>query len=89
MSDGYIGQVMLGFDFWAIKEQDIQKMSVAKTRILKWMSSSILKDKIRNEYIHKKLEIDHIENKLKEPIDDLGMGNRTYTRTGWKVRILI
>lgn len=27
-----IGQAMLGFDFWAIKRQPIQKMSVAKLR---------------------------------------------------------
>ena len=41
-------------------------MSVAEMKMLKWMNDNTLRDRIRNEYICRKLQVTPIENKMRE-----------------------
>lgn len=50
------------------KKQYIQKMNMAKMRILKWVDGDILGNILRNECIRKKVEVSSIEDKY-EKID--------------------
>lgn len=43
-----------------------QKMSVVEIIMLRWTSGITLRNGIRSEYIHKKLEIALIEDKMRE-----------------------
>lgn len=46
-----------GFEYWAIKKQHTQNMSVGEMRRLQWMSGNTVRDRIKNECIRKKLKI--------------------------------
>ena len=57
--------LLYGTEYWANKKQHIQKMSVAKMRILK-LCGKTRKDKVRNKNIRLQVGIAAIEEKLKE-----------------------
>jgi hypothetical protein len=56
--------MMYGAECWATKEQHIQKMSVAKMRMLRWICDHTRKDQIRNDDIRDKLGVAPIQKKL-------------------------
>ncbi|EXB80302.1 hypothetical protein L484_025158 [Morus notabilis] len=47
--------MLYGSECWAIKRQQIYKMSLAEMRMLRWMSGHTRMDRIRNEVIRSKL----------------------------------
>jgi hypothetical protein len=49
---------------WATKGQNVQKISVAEMRMLRWVCGHIRKDRIRNDDIRDKLEVAPIQEKL-------------------------
>ncbi|EXB52176.1 hypothetical protein L484_004277 [Morus notabilis] len=51
---------------WAIKRQQIYKMSVAEMCMLRWMSGHTRMDRIRNEVIRSKIGVAPIEDKVLE-----------------------
>jgi hypothetical protein len=51
-------------EYWAIKGQHIQKMSVAEMRMLRWIRDHTRKDRIRNDDIRDKLGVAPIQEKL-------------------------
>jgi hypothetical protein len=51
-------------DCWATKEQHVQKMSVAKMRMLRWICGHTRKDQIRNDDIRDILGVALIQEKL-------------------------
>jgi hypothetical protein len=55
---------MYGAEYWATKGQHIQKMSVAKIRMLHWICGHIRKDRTRNDDIRDKLGVAPIQEKL-------------------------
>ena len=62
-----IRPVMLyGTKCWTVKKQYVSKMNVAEMRMLRWMCGKIWRDKIRNERIHKMIEVAPIEEKMRE-----------------------
>lgn len=46
-----------GVEYWPIKQQHMNKMSVAETSLLRWMYGENRKDKIRNEHFKEQLEV--------------------------------
>ena len=58
--------MLYGTECWATKKQHISKVSVAETRMLRWMCGKTRKDRIRNEYIRETVGVAHIEDKLRE-----------------------
>lgn len=49
-----------------IVKEHVQKMSVAEMEMLRCMSNNTFNDKIRNKYIHEKLEATTIVDMMKE-----------------------
>lgn len=49
-----------------VKKQYIQKMSIAEMRMLRWMNSVELKNRVKNENIGRKLEVASTENKMRD-----------------------
>uniref|UniRef100_M1D5Q8 Reverse transcriptase n=1 Tax=Solanum tuberosum TaxID=4113 RepID=M1D5Q8_SOLTU len=41
-------------------------MNVMEMKMLRWMGSHTRLDKIRNDHIHKKVQVTHIEEKIRE-----------------------
>ena len=58
--------MLYGSECWAIKRQQIYKMSVAEMRMLRWMSGHTRMDRIRNEVIRSKVGVAPIEDKVRE-----------------------
>jgi hypothetical protein len=56
--------MMYGAECWAIKGQHIQKMSVAKIRMLCWICGHTRRDRIRNVDMRDKLGVAPIQEKL-------------------------
>ena len=52
--------------YWAVKKQYVSKMNVAKMRMLRLMCCKTRRDKIKNERIHKMIEVVPIEEKMRE-----------------------
>ena len=52
---------------WSIKRHHVQKMSVAKMRMLRWMCGNKRRDKARNEDIRTKIGVAPIEDERKPP----------------------
>lgn len=61
-----ISHVFYGTKCLTTNIQKIHKMSVTKSRMLRWMSGKIRKDKIKNESIHESLGVTSIADKMKE-----------------------
>ena len=47
-------------------KQHIHKLSVAKMRMLKWISGKTMRDRLRNEYIWEHLGVALVGDKLRE-----------------------
>ena len=58
--------MLYGTKCWAIKKQHVRKINVTEMRMLRWMCGKIWRDKIRNERIHKMIEVASIEEKMRE-----------------------
>jgi hypothetical protein len=56
--------MMYGAECWATKGQQIQKMSVAEMRMLRWICGHTKKHRIRNDDIWDKLGVAPIQEKL-------------------------
>ena len=50
-------------EYWSIKRYHVQKMSVVKMRMLRWMCGNTRKDKLRNEDICTKIGVASIKEK--------------------------
>ncbi|KAI0528698.1 hypothetical protein KFK09_001240 [Dendrobium nobile] len=55
-----------GAECLLLKEKYKIKLSVAEVRMLKWMSGFIVRDKIRNEYVHGKVGVAPVADKNRE-----------------------
>ena len=58
--------MLYGAECWAVKREQMHKMSVAEMRMLRWMCGKTKKDRIRNDRIRADLEIAPIDAKLRE-----------------------
>ena len=58
--------LLYGTECWANKKQHIQKISVAKMRMLRWMYDKTRMSKVRNEDIRNLVGVALIENKMRE-----------------------
>jgi len=47
-------------EYWAIKKQYVNKMSIAEIKMIRWISRNIRKDRIHNEEIHLKIVVAHL-----------------------------
>jgi hypothetical protein len=56
--------IIYGAKCWTTKGQYIQKMSVAKMRMLRWICGHTRRDRIRNDDIRDKFEVALIQEKL-------------------------
>ncbi|KAF3675318.1 putative myb-like protein X-like isoform X3 [Capsicum annuum] len=58
--------LLYGVECWPVKNSHIQKLKVAKMRMLRWMCVLIRKDKVRNEIIREKVVVASVEDKMQE-----------------------
>ena len=58
--------ILYGIKCWTILKQHVNKLSVTEMRMLKWIYSKTLKDKIKNKHIRKMVEVAPIENKMRK-----------------------
>lgn len=55
--------MLYGSECWSVLVQHVRKVSVAEIQMLRWMCGYI--DKIRNDYIHEKVQVAYIEDKMR------------------------
>ena len=55
-----------GAECWPIKKQDMHKMDVAESRMLRWMCGKTRKDKIKNECFREHLGVATIGGKIRK-----------------------
>jgi len=55
-----------GAQCWPIKKVQVQRMMVAKVRMIRWMCNYTRMDKIRNEVIREKVRVAPLEHKMRE-----------------------
>jgi hypothetical protein len=58
--------MLYGTECWPIKKQQVNKISVAEMRMLRWMCGKTRRDRIRNETIREMVGVAPIEEKLRE-----------------------
>ncbi|KAI0497081.1 hypothetical protein KFK09_023409 [Dendrobium nobile] len=58
--------MLYGAECWPLKKKHNTKLSVAEMRMLRWMSSFTLRDRIRNEHIREKVGVAPVEDKIRE-----------------------
>ncbi|PKA59726.1 isoleucyl-tRNA synthetase [Apostasia shenzhenica] len=58
--------MIYGAECWPAKKKHTNKINVAEMRMLRWMCGYTRKDRMRNEYIRKKVGVAPIEDKLRE-----------------------
>ena len=56
--------MLYGAECWATKRQHVQKISVAKMRMLRWSCDHTRRDRIRNDDIRDRLGVAPIEEKI-------------------------
>jgi hypothetical protein len=56
--------MMYSAEYWATKEQHIQKMSIAEMRMLSWICGHKMRDWIKNDDIRDKFRVTPIQEKL-------------------------
>ena len=61
--------MLYGTKCWATKKQHVDKMSVAKMRMLRWMCGKTRQDRIMNECTREWVGVAPIEDKLRKRID--------------------
>ncbi|KAI0504158.1 hypothetical protein KFK09_015107 [Dendrobium nobile] len=49
---------------WPLNEKHNIKLCVAEMRVLRWMSGFTLRSMIQNEYIHKKVGVSPVDDKI-------------------------
>ena len=54
-----------GGERWPIKKSQVQRMRVAKMRMINWMCGHMRSDRIRNGVIRGKIGVTPIENKIR------------------------
>ncbi|KAK9140212.1 hypothetical protein Scep_009893 [Stephania cephalantha] len=57
--------MLYGSECWAVKQQQLHKMNVAKMRMLRWMCGKTRKDRIRNIEIQKQVGVAPIDTKIR------------------------
>ncbi|KAI0523438.1 hypothetical protein KFK09_005833 [Dendrobium nobile] len=57
--------MLYGAECWPLKEKHNTKLSVAKMRMLRCMSSFTLRDRIRNKHIREKIGVTSVEDKIR------------------------
>ncbi|KAI8542827.1 hypothetical protein RHMOL_Rhmol08G0169600 [Rhododendron molle] len=58
--------LLYGTECWPIKKQQVNKMSVAEMRMLRWMCGKTRRDRVRNETVREIVGVAPIEEKLRE-----------------------
>ncbi|PHT91021.1 Phospholipase D delta [Capsicum annuum] len=58
--------MLYGAECWPVKHSHIQKLKVAKMRMLRWMCGLTRGDRVRNEIILKKVGVASVEDKMQE-----------------------
>jgi len=58
--------LLYGAECWPIKRSRIQRMKMAKMRIIRWLCGHMRLDKIRSEVIKGKIRVESIEDKIRE-----------------------
>jgi hypothetical protein len=58
--------ILYGTECWPIKRQQVNKMSVAEMRMLRWMCGKTRRDRVRNETVREIVGVAPIEEKLRE-----------------------
>jgi len=58
--------LLYGAECWPVKKLHVQRMRVAKIRMIRWMCGHTRLDKIRNEVIRGKIRVASIEDKMRE-----------------------
>ena len=58
--------MLYGTECWPIKKQQVNKISVADMRMLRWMCGKTRRDRIRNETVREMVGVAPIEEKLRE-----------------------
>ena len=58
--------LLYGVECWPIKKSQVQRMSVAEMRMIRWICGHTRLDKIRNEVIRAKIGVASIEDKMRE-----------------------
>ncbi|KAI8538489.1 hypothetical protein RHMOL_Rhmol09G0107800 [Rhododendron molle] len=58
--------MLYGTECWPIKKQQVNKMSEAEMRMLKWMCGKTRRDRIKNETVREMVGVAPIEEKLRE-----------------------
>ena len=56
--------MLYGAEYWPIKIQHVQQLSVAEIRMLRWICGHTKMDRVQNDDIHDRLEVAPIEEKL-------------------------
>ena len=56
--------MLYGAEYWPTKIPHVQQLSVAETRMLRWICGHIRMDRVRNDDIRDRLEVAPIEEKL-------------------------
>ncbi|PKA49222.1 ataxia telangiectasia mutated family protein [Apostasia shenzhenica] len=58
--------MIYGAEYWPAKRKHTNKINIAEMRMLRWMCGYTRSDRMRNEYIRKKVDVAPIEDKLRE-----------------------
>ncbi|KAI8543266.1 hypothetical protein RHMOL_Rhmol08G0203600 [Rhododendron molle] len=58
--------MLYGTECWPIKKQQVNKMSVAEMRMLRWVCGKTRRDKIRNETVREMVGVAPIQEKVRE-----------------------
>ena len=58
--------VLYGSECWPLKKTQVQRLTVAKMRMLRWMCGYSRIDRIRNGVVKNSVEVAPIEDKLRE-----------------------
>ncbi|PHT51814.1 hypothetical protein CQW23_06276 [Capsicum baccatum] len=72
--------MLYGAECWPVKNFYIQKVKVAKMRMLQWICGHTKKDRVRNEIIREKVGVASVEDKLKETKSSSSKGTSAAAR---------
>ena len=58
--------LLYGSEYWPVKHMQVQKLSIAEIRMIRWICGHIIMDKIRNQIIRENVGVAPIEDKMRE-----------------------